>query len=38
MLVWSHVWDMLSRNLFNVVESNEHHVLFRKEGGSYHKL
>ena len=30
--------NMLSRNLFNVVESNEHHILFRKEDGSYHSF
>ena len=30
--------DMLSRNLFNIVESNEHHVLFKKENGSYHSF
>lgn len=28
--------DMLSRNLFNVVESNEFSVIFKKEDGSYH--
>lgn len=30
--------DMLSRNLFNVVESNELHILFRKDDGSYHSF
>lgn len=30
--------DMLNRNLFNVVESNEHHILFKKENGSYHSF
>ena len=30
--------DMLSRNLFNVVESDEHHILFRKDDGSYHSF
>ena len=30
--------DMLSRNLFNVVESNEYHILFKKEDGSYHSF
>ena len=30
--------DMLSRNLFNVVESNEHHILFKKDDGSYHSF
>lgn len=30
--------DMLSRNLFNIVESNEHHILFRKDDGSYHSF
>ena len=30
--------DMLSRNLFNVVESNEYHILFRKDDGSYHSF
>ncbi|HHX70544.1 MAG TPA: hypothetical protein GX708_21140 [Gallicola sp.] len=30
--------DMLNRNLFNVVESNEHHVMFKKENGSYHSF
>ena len=28
--------DMVSRNLFNIVESNEYHILFKKEDGSYH--
>ena len=30
--------DMLSRNLFNIVESNEYHILFKKEDGSYHSF
>ena len=30
--------DMLSRNLFNVVESDEYHILFKKEDGSYHSF
>lgn len=30
--------DMLSRNLFNVVESNEYHILFKKDDGSYHSF
>ena len=30
--------NMLSRNLFNVVESNEYHILFKKEDGSYHSF
>lgn len=30
--------DMLNRNLFNVVESNEHRVLFKKENGYYHSF
>lgn len=30
--------DMLSRNLFNIVESDEYHILFRKEDGSYHSF
>lgn len=30
--------DMLSRNLFNIVESDEYHVLFKKEDGSYHSF
>ena len=30
--------DMVSRNLFNIVESNEYHILFKKEGGSYHSF
>ena len=30
--------DMLSRNLFNIIESNEHHVLFKKENGHYHSF
>lgn len=30
--------DMLSRNLFNIVESNEYHILFKKENGSYHSF
>ena len=28
--------DMVGRNLFNIVESNEYHILFKKEDGSYH--
>ena len=30
--------DMLSRNLFNIVESDEYHILFKKEDGSYHSF
>ena len=30
--------DMLSRNLFNIVESDEHHILFKKDDGSYHSF
>lgn len=30
--------NMLSRNLFNIVESNEYHILFKKEDGSYHSF
>lgn len=30
--------DMLNRNLFNIVVSNEHHILFKKENGSYHSF
>lgn len=30
--------DMLSRNLFNVVESNEYRIMFKKEDGSYHSF
>ena len=30
--------NMLSRNLFNIVESNEHRILFKKEDGSYHSF
>ena len=30
--------DMLSRNLFNIVESDEHHIMFKKEDGSYHSF
>lgn len=30
--------DMLSRNLFNIVESDEHSILFRKDDGSYHSF
>lgn len=30
--------DMMSRNIFNIVESNEHHILFRKDDGSYHSF
>ena len=30
--------NMLSRNLFNIVESNEFHILFKKEDGSYHSF
>lgn len=30
--------DMLSRNLFNIIESDEHHILFKKDDGSYHSF
>lgn len=30
--------NMLSRNMFNIVESNEFHILFKKEDGSYHSF
>ena len=30
--------NMLSRNLFSIVESNEYHILFKKEDGSYHSF
>lgn len=30
--------DMLSRNLFNIVESDEFHILFKKDDGSYHSF
>lgn len=30
--------SMLSRNLFNIVESNEYHILFKKDDGSYHSF
>ena len=30
--------NMLSRNLFNIVESNEYHILFKREDGSYHSF
>jgi len=30
--------NMVSRNLFNIVESNEFHILFKKEDGSYHSF
>lgn len=30
--------NMLSRNLFNIVESNEYHIMFKKENGSYHSF
>ena len=30
--------NMLSRNLFNIVESNEYHILFKKEDDSYHSF
>ena len=30
--------DMLNRNLFNVVESNEYQITFKKEDGSYHSF
>ena len=30
--------DMMSRNLFNVVESNEHYILFKKDDSSYHSF
>ena len=30
--------DMLSRNLFNIVESNEFHIMFKKEDGSCHSF
>lgn len=30
--------DMLSRNLFNIVESDEYHIMFKKEDGSYHSF
>lgn len=30
--------DMVSRNLFNIVESNEYYILFKKDDGSYHSF
>lgn len=30
--------DMLSRNLFNIVESDEYHIMFKKDDGSYHSF
>jgi hypothetical protein len=30
--------SMVNRNLFNIVESDEFHILFKKEDGSYHSF
>ena len=30
--------DMVSKNLFNIVESNEYYILFKKDDGSYHSF
>ncbi len=30
--------DMVSRNMFNIIESDEYHILFKKEDGSYHSF
>lgn len=30
--------DMVSRNMFNIIESNEYHIIFKREDGSYHSF